>query len=67
MFYIIINGQKHYLSKKIVEKYGFKPGMRTPFTGYEIFEDDKNEEETTAGDQEIYKVPEDDYQENGEG
>jgi len=44
MFYINLNGSKHYLSKEMVEKYNLKPGMSTPFTGYKIFEDDKNEE-----------------------
>ena len=43
MLYIIINGNRQYLNKEIAKKYGLKPGMRTSFTGYKIFEDSKNE------------------------
>ena len=63
MFYIIIDGNKQYLTKEIVKKYGFKPGMRTPFTGFKIFEDNEKEEKTIAGHQEVHQTPEDDNSE----
>ena len=61
MLYIIIDGNKQYLTKEIVEKYGFRRGMRTPFTGFKIFEDNEREEKTIPGHQEIHQTPEDDY------
>lgn len=60
MLYIILGGNREYLNKEIVERYGLKPGMCTPFTGYKIFKDTKNEEEIVSRDQEIYQAPEDD-------
>ena len=67
MLYIIIDGNKQYLNKEIVKKYGLKPGMHTPFTGYKIFEDSKNEKEVVPRNQEIYQTPEDDYSRVGQG
>ena len=67
MYYIIINGSKQYLPKKMVEKYGFKPGMRTPFTGFKIFEDNEKEEKTIAGHQEVHQAPEDDNSKISQG
>lgn len=58
MLYIILNGQKEYLSKEITEKYNLKPGMLTPFTGYEVLADSENEEKIISGDQKIYPTPE---------
>lgn len=67
MLYIVLNGTKHYLSKEVVKRYNLKPGMRTPFTGYRIFEDSKDEEKVAPGDQEIHQAPEDDYSKLGQG
>ena len=64
MLYININNNKHYLSKKVVEKYKLKSGMFMPMTGYKILEDDKNEEEFTTGNQEIYQAPQNDNPES---
>ena len=55
------------MAKKIVEKYGLKPGIRTPFTGFKIFEDNEREEKTIAGHQEIHQTPEDDYSKISQG
>ena len=55
MLYIIIDGNRQYLPEEIVEKYRLKPGMRTPFTGYRIFEDNEKKEKTSSGHQEIYQ------------
>ena len=38
--YLIIKGKrKEYLSKEMIEKYHRRSGMRTPFTGHELFTD----------------------------
>ena len=66
MFYIIINGSRQYLTKEIVEKYGFKPGMRTPFTGFKIFEDNEKEKKVIKRNPQIYQAPEDDYSKAGQ-
>jgi hypothetical protein len=48
-------------------KYNLKPkGMRTPFTGYRIFEDNEKKEKTGSGYQEIYQKAKVDNQENGQ-
>jgi len=41
MLYIILGGKKQNLNKEIVEKYSLKPGMRTLFTGFKIFENNE--------------------------
>lgn len=38
MIYVIINGTKVEVDKAIMEKYGYKVGDLTPFTGLEIKE-----------------------------
>jgi len=67
MPYIILGGNKQYLNKEIVEKYGFKPGMRTPFTGFKIFENSEKEEKIIKGYQEIHSSTEDDNLKIGQG
>ncbi|MBL7092294.1 MAG: hypothetical protein ISS24_02735 [Candidatus Omnitrophica bacterium] len=67
MLYIILSGSKQYLNKEIVEKYGFKPGMRTPFTGYKILEDNEKEEKTIKRNPQIHQAPEDDNSQIGRG
>ena len=67
MLYINVNGSRQYLTKEIVEKYGFKSGMRTPFTGFKIFEDNEKEEKIIQGYQEIHPSPEDDNSKIGQG
>lgn len=67
MPYITLGGNKQYLNKEIVEKYGLNPGMRTPLTGYKIFKDSKNEEGIASGNQEIHQTPEDGNSKLGQG
>ncbi len=66
MPYIIIDDNRQYLPEDIVEKYSLKPGMRTPFIGYRIFEDNEKKETSSSGYQEIYQKAKADYQENGQ-
>ena len=66
MLYVIIDGNRQYLPEDIVEKYSLKPRMRTPFTGYRIFEDNEKKEKASSEHQEIYPSPKDDYQKNGQ-
>lgn len=67
MLYININGSRQYLGKELVEKYGLKQGMRTPNTGYKIFEDNEKKEKAIQGNQEIHPSPEDDNSKIGQG
>ena len=61
MLYVILGGNKQYLNKELVEKYGLKQGMRTPNTGYKIFEDNEKEEKIIKRNPQIHQAPEDDY------
>ena len=67
MFYIIINGSRQYLTREIVEKYSLKPGMRTPFTGFKIFENNEKEEKIIKRNPQIHQAPEDDNSKIGHG
>ncbi len=67
MLYININSSRQYLGKELVEKYGLKQGMRTPNTGYKIFEDNEKEEKVIQGNPQIYPAPEDDNSQLGQG
>ena len=66
MLYIINDGNRQYLPEDIVKKCSLKPGIRMPFTGYRIFEDNEKKEKISPGYQEIYPSPKDDYQKNGQ-
>lgn len=50
MLYIILNGEKQYLSKEMLEEYNLRPGMRTPFGGQEILTDSKIKERADPKD-----------------
>jgi len=67
MLYINVNGERQYLTKEIVEKYGFKPGMRTSFTGFKIFENNEKEEKIIKRNPQIHQAPENDNSKIGQG
>ena len=67
MLYIILGGKKQNLNKEIVEKYSLKPGMRTLFTGFNIFENNEKEGKIIKRNPQIHQAPEDDNSKIGQG
>jgi hypothetical protein len=41
MLYIVVGGEKHYISNEVAKRYGLKAGMCAPFTQHKIRDDNK--------------------------